>query len=523
MQFLGHLLTSLVFVGVVSAVPASGHGGSSGLPVVDLGYVKHQAAEYNETAGVYVYRNIRFAAPPVGKLRLKKPQPPLRESGIQNGTYGRSTSCAQTNGTALLGDEDCLFLDIYVPKESYSKRGKKIPVLAWWFDGGYVVGSKEAPGAPWGLYEAAKEPFIFVTANYRLGALGFIAPPDPDVDTNIGLHDTRMAMEWIGKHISKFGADTEKMTAIGLSAGAGVIMHAIVSYGGKGPKLPFQQAILQSPGWVPEADPAGRIPLWEAFKANTGCANATCIRSLPSMVVQAANALTIGQWMSGALGSTSGLYPVVDGDYIPDFPVKLLAEDKFHKEIKSIISSSSRHEGGLYVPTNITNAQFPTFIGMQYSPNATIIGMIAEAYPSDGSITGAYRRAVEAVGDLIFNCNGYWLARAFSAEEEAGHSSRRYMFNIGPAIHGSDLPYTWNQGGVYTVENATLARMHQELIVDYTLHGDCALDGWPEWSEDVAKAMWLNGTGLGVDKDYYAWAVNVDRCEFLKDEIIGKG
>ena len=54
--------------------------------------------------------------------------------------------------------------------------------------------------------------------------------------------------------------------------------------------------------------------------------------------------MTIGQWSSGALGATSGLNPVVDGDYIPDFPVKLLTEDRFHKEIKSIISSSTRYE-----------------------------------------------------------------------------------------------------------------------------------------------------------------------------------
>jgi hypothetical protein len=109
MRLLSYLLASLAFVGVVSAVPAAaGYGGGGGLPVVDLGYVKHQAAEYNETAGVYVYRNIRFAAPPVGERRLKKPQPPLKEAGIRNGDYGRSTSCAQTNGTALLGDEDCL-------------------------------------------------------------------------------------------------------------------------------------------------------------------------------------------------------------------------------------------------------------------------------------------------------------------------------------------------------------------------------------------------------------------------------
>lgn len=188
-----------------------------------------------------------------------------------------------------------------------------------------------------------------------------------------------------------------------------------------------------------------------------------------------------------------------------------------------MIIHANTAQGGAYVPTNITDAGLSTFISSQYSPNATIIGKILATYPGDGTAAGAYRRAVEALGDLIFNCNGYWLARAFSAEEEAGHSSRRYMFNLGSAIHGSDLPYTWNQGGVVTAENATLARMHQKLIMDYTLHGGHALKGWPEWSEDVAKAMWLNATGLGVDKDYYSWAVNVDRCEFLKDEIIGKG
>jgi len=107
MQFLSHLLTSLALLGFVSAIPATSHGGS-GLPVVDLGYVKHRATEYNKTAGVYVYRNIRFAAPPVGERRLRKPQPPLKEAGIQDGHYGRSTACAQPNGTALLGDEDCL-------------------------------------------------------------------------------------------------------------------------------------------------------------------------------------------------------------------------------------------------------------------------------------------------------------------------------------------------------------------------------------------------------------------------------
>jgi hypothetical protein len=104
------------------------------------------------------------------------------------------------------------------------------------------------------------------------------------------------------------------------------------------------QAILQSPGWVPEANEEGRIPLWTAFKNITGCEDATCMRNLSTDVVQAANIALLSQWSSGDLGSTSGLYPIVDGDFIPDFPVKLLAEEKIHTEVKSVISSSTRWE-----------------------------------------------------------------------------------------------------------------------------------------------------------------------------------
>jgi hypothetical protein len=166
---------------------------------------------------------------------------------------------------------------------------------------------------------------------------------------------------------------------------------------------------------------------------------------------------------------------------------------------------------------------FPFLVASQLTANTTIIGKLAVEYPSDGTKAGAYRRAVEAVGDLIFNCNGYWLARAFSAEEEPDHHSRRYIFNLGAAIHGSDSLYTFDDGGVYQAASEKLAEKHQRLIVDYTTEGECALKRWPEWSEESAKAMWLNNTGLAVGDDFYKWAVNVDRCEFLKNEVMGKG
>ena len=65
-----------------------------------------------------------------------------------------------------------------------------------------------------------------------------------DLDANIGLHDARAAMEWVGEHISKFGGNKRKVTVMGQSAGGGVITHTITSNGGKGKKLPFQQVYL---------------------------------------------------------------------------------------------------------------------------------------------------------------------------------------------------------------------------------------------------------------------------------------
>jgi hypothetical protein len=105
MQLFSGLLSTLVLLGVVSAAPTAR---DTELPIVDLGYVQQQATEYNETADVYVYRNIRFAAPPLGDLRLRKPQDPLNETEVQNGSLGINTACSQTDGTSLIGSEDCL-------------------------------------------------------------------------------------------------------------------------------------------------------------------------------------------------------------------------------------------------------------------------------------------------------------------------------------------------------------------------------------------------------------------------------
>ena len=81
--------------------------------------------------------------------------------------------------------------------------------------------------------------------HFRLGAFGWLSPTNvTDIDANIGLHDSLAAMEWVERYISKFGGDKDRITVMGESAGAAIILHTIISYGGEGKKLPFQQVYL---------------------------------------------------------------------------------------------------------------------------------------------------------------------------------------------------------------------------------------------------------------------------------------
>lgn len=171
-------LSYVVGLTVASPTPAC----NTSLPgLVDLGYSKHVPGWLNTTATgkrVAVYRNIRFANPPTGPLRFRKPDTDLPyEEGIQDGLlpWG-STDCIASapatapfpgvNGTAW-GHEDCLFLDVWVPEGI--KPGEKVPVIHWFFGSAFAFGSKDVSFNSIGLFDRADDEhkFIFVTNNYR--------------------------------------------------------------------------------------------------------------------------------------------------------------------------------------------------------------------------------------------------------------------------------------------------------------------------------------------------------------------
>lgn len=139
---------------------------------------------------MYTFKNIRFAAPPTGKLRFAAPAPPLPVHTVQNGSYGFSCISSLSSRLGGLGGsemagvmaalfggapqgEDCLFLDVYAPARALNST-EQLPVVFWIYGGAYILGSKDGIYDGTGLIRASGGNIVFVAANYRLAAYGFL-------------------------------------------------------------------------------------------------------------------------------------------------------------------------------------------------------------------------------------------------------------------------------------------------------------------------------------------------------------
>lgn len=196
------------------------------------------------TEGIIAYKGIPFAAPPVGDLRWKEPQPIVPWDGVKVAdAYGDAASQLtwdpesfygkewQASGTVPFS-EDCLYLNVWTP--AAGKLDEKLPVAMWIHGGGYREGFAFEPemdgGEDW-----ASRGVILVTVTYRLGVMGFFSHPllsqeSPNgVSGNYGLMDQAAALKWINKNIAQFGGDPNNITIFGQSAGAGSVQSLLAS------------------------------------------------------------------------------------------------------------------------------------------------------------------------------------------------------------------------------------------------------------------------------------------------------
>lgn len=246
--------------------------------------------------GVNVFYGIPYAAPPVGELRWRAPQPPAPWKGVRSAEKPGNSCIQHMNGPRLPWtaewlatppmSEDCLYLNIWTPA---AKPKEPLPVLVWVHGGGFTQGSGAAQMVN-GDHIAARG-VVFITINYRLGTFGFFAHPELSAESghhasgNYGLMDMVAALQWVRANVAAFGGDPSKVTIAGQSSGASAMEFLSVMPSAHGL---FRGAIIESGAQLkgPSALPlAEQEKMGVALGVETKAATIAQLRALPADTV----------------------------------------------------------------------------------------------------------------------------------------------------------------------------------------------------------------------------------------------
>ncbi|KAK6368034.1 hypothetical protein LTS17_010187 [Exophiala oligosperma] len=504
---------------------------------------------FQESGQLYNFSNIRYAQPPVGKLRFAAPVPPQgRNPNVQNGNStpicpvawptwelisagfvasfieGNATSFNYTeaeqelqlylaaNGNSSYTPtpretEDCLFLDVIVPKAVFDgahgarrrRQNGGASVLVWIYGGGYVGGDKSSSN-PSGLIKSSQangDPgLIFVAMNYRLGALGWLSGPtfqSAGGVSNAGLYDQRLALEWVQKYIHLFGGDPSKVTVMGESAGGGSIEHQMTAYGGQRP-VPFSRAILQSPGFLPTTSQFVQENTTNLFLKYLNVSSIEEARNASSLAVMTANynLITNAQYASYAVG------PVVDGTFAPNLPGIAFLNGAYTKNL-TVMAGHNTNEAPAFTPPFIgTDAELAGYLRTAFPTIATpVVDYIVHTLYPLSSYPAPIDRTMALINELLFQCNTDYVARAY------GNRTYNYQFEVFPALHGYDVPYSFYNGQATNVSAdmvAPVARAMQSYLVNFAMTGDPNGPGLPYFpvQGNNATEMGLNATLLSA-------------------------
>ena len=267
--------------------------------------------------GVAAFKDIPFAAPPVGELRWRAPQPPVPWRGVRDASaYG--PECMQMGDelppAGVRENEDCLTINVLTPARH--RPAAKLPVMVWIYGGGLQEGSaSDVDGTRF-----AQDGVVLVTFNYRLGRLGFFAHPalartiPEGALSDYGFADQIAALKWVRGNIAAFGGDPARVTIFGESAGATSVNYLMVSPEARGL---FAGAIAESgfgrqPGHpLADAEAAGATFVKDLGVSGDDAAAARAMRALPAKAL-----------MSPVQGLvTAGTGAIVDGVIAPESPV----------------------------------------------------------------------------------------------------------------------------------------------------------------------------------------------------------
>ncbi|HWG75776.1 MAG TPA: carboxylesterase family protein [Steroidobacteraceae bacterium] len=494
-----------------------------------MAQITHVAVTGGSVAGTVVdglseFKGIPFAAPPVGNLRWKAPQPVKPWHGVRQTTaFGPGCMQGGLGGGAARRpthiSEDCLYLNVWTPAKT---AGEKLPVLAWIYGGGFTAGMTSTP-----LYDGthfAQKGVVFVSISYRVGSFGFLATPELSRESghgsgNYGLLDQLAALKWIQRNIAKFGGDPSKVTVFGHSAGGFAVSMLAGSPLAKGL---FRAAISESgSNFTPPADSTWAGTTIDTLRMSEA-AGEKWLQGLGASTLKQARALP-AQTLLAAQRSRGGprFWPPADGYVIVGDQYDLWQQGRFN-DTPILVGDVSDEAAGFGV-RKTDPASFETMVRTGYGNKADSI-LAAYPHANDAQAT---RSGTQLSSDTIFDWNQYTWARLESSYGK--HKAYMYYFDLPTArdpngsSHGQEVAYVFgNLAGpgrpAPTNRDEQISQQMQDYWVNFTIKGDPngpGLPAWPAFSESAPDVMRFGAEQgpapiphldrLKILDAYYAW------------------
>ena len=481
------------------------------------------ATEYGLVQGVAendltVFKGIPFAAPPVGELRWRAPQPAAKWTGVRAADkFGPDPYQGDGQGGV---SEDCLYLNIWTPAKS---PDEKLPVLVWIYGGGFAFGSTSTPVH--NGEHLARKGVVLVSINYRVGSLGFLAHPELSAESprkvsgNWGLLDQIAGLKWVKRNIAAFGGDPDRVTIFGESAGGIAVSMLCASPEAKGL---FRGAISQSGGsFGPTRDttyPGENMrTLAQAEASGVAYVQKAGVRSIAELRQLPPDKLP-GGWGSGTA------WPIVDGWEIPGDQYKLYEAGRYN-DVDILVGYNS--DEGLSFARDKDAAEYRANVEKRYGPFAE--KLIAAYPPSGDAVT---RTARDLMRDAAFG----WQTWAWATlQSHTGKSKVFYYYfdqhadhpadapNADHGMpHGVDVPYVFQtldrDDAKLTPGDWAISDTVSTYWTNFAKRGDPNGPGvpvWPRYTHEDRRVMYFKNTAqpgpvpsadaLAVLDRYFAW------------------
>jgi para-nitrobenzyl esterase len=460
------VFTIILFLGFVVGVTPSCQTKTAEVDIVDTlkdpikidtGYISGTIIG-NVGNEVHIYRGIPYAAPPVGNLRWKPPQPAESWKGVLKATeFGKA--CMQNPPPAGLKwfpklppqSEDCLNLNIWTPANSSSD---KLPVMFWIHGGAFTAGSGSEP-----MYDGemlARKGVVVVTTNYRLGMFGFLCHPELTSESpnhasgNYGLLDLIAALQWVQRNIAAFGGDPERVTIFGESAGSMAVNLLTASPLAKGL---FQRAIGESGAQFVNSS---FHPMFELADAQKYVAKKVSEIGIANDAIKTLRAKPADDVLKQLTSVSDTSQPIVDGWFLPQDVWTTYARGK-QNDVPMIVGNTADEAKSL---VGVAGTGLPP-------PSSSVAQYVAELKQYFGNLAEQFLKAYPAASDaevlasfhaLFRDAMFGWQMRSWARmQAKTGRSPvYRYYFSRRPpgpegrrlgAMHGLDIAYVFGNFG----------------------------------------------------------------------------